>query len=313
ILFFAIYFLLRKQIHFFIILSVLALTIKEDVSLLLIMLTIYAIYNRMYITRSQKNVLYLLVGLYSAWLIISLTYIIPLFNYQGYIFSSRYVMDDGIASLVTHNYPLKIIYLLLLFIPLGFTPMAAPEFLFIFFPSFAEILFQSNVAYRITTQYSALLIPIIFTSAIMGTQKIIQFITENRPSVKRYILPGLVIFGLLSCALCTPAPISPYTLYYKFSPNSCQYIIDEHTGFLQEAISMIPENASISTQNNLASHLSKRKDVFLEYKPEVEYIFIDKKTSNVEWLGNSEIIFPIEKYSTLYDMDGIFLFKIRNQ
>ena len=240
ILFSALYFLITNRLYYFVILSIVALLIKEDVSLLLIMLTAYAVYTKRYETEAQKKLLCLLMVIYAGWLLLSLMVVIPYFNPHGYLFSSRYATDGGVLFYVTNNLALKIVYLILLSAPLGCTPLAAPEFLATALPSFAEILFQSNVAYRITTQYSALVIPVLFTSAIMGTGRIIRWLDMKRPSLKRLVLPVLLLLGLVSCIFCTPAPVSPFTLYYKFSPNSCQYTIDEHTRYLQDAIAMIP-------------------------------------------------------------------------
>jgi uncharacterized membrane protein len=221
-------------------------------------------------------------------------------------------MSEGsVSSLIFPNIQLKIVYLILLFGPLGFTPLAAPEFLITSGPSFAEILLQNHIAYRITTQYSALVIPILFTSAIIGTQKILSRLSPKNRNIKTLFIPGLVILSILSCILCTPAPISPYTMYHKFSPNPCQYIINNHTFILNEAISLIPNGVSVSTQNNLASHLSKRRDLFLDYQPSVTYILIDNKTSSVEWLGNFKIIFPYEKYELIFDKDDVQLYRLK--
>ena len=311
ILFCAIYYLIQYKIYHFILLSLFALLIKEDVSILLIMITIYSIIYKKYNTPNQKKLLVSLIFIYVIWLIASLTIIIPYFNPHGYLFTSRYLFDGGVSALVLNNFALKIIYLILLIVPLGFTPLVAPEFLIISFPSFAEILLQHSIAYRITTQYSALLIPILFTSAIMGTKKIIDKLTKHYTKFVKYIFPILMILGMVSCIFCTPAPISPFTLYYQFSPNNCEYIIDDHINILHEAIDMIPQNASVSTQNNLGGHLSKRTQLYLDYLSGVEYILIDYKTSNVEWLGNKEISFPLDFYDKIFQKDGVVLYKIR--
>ncbi len=312
ILFSAIYFLITNRLKYFIILSIIALFIKEDVSLILIMLTAYAIYSKHYTSNLQKNVLLLLIAMYTCWLIISLWVVIPFFNPHGYLFSSRYSIGSDITFYFTNNILLKIAYLILLFLPLCFTPFAAPEILITSFPSFAEILLQENIAYRITTHYSALVIPLLFTSAVCGTHRAIHFFSDKKSQFGKFILPFLLVCSFVSCIFCTPAPISPYTLYYKFSPNSCQYTFTDHSHHLQGILNNIPENASISTQNNLASHLAKRKELYLDYKPGVQYILIDKTNSNVEWLGNEEIQFPREKYTLKYNVENIYLYQLND-
>ena len=309
----AMYYLLTHRMGRFVALSIVALMIKEDVSLLLIMITGYAIYARCYETEVQKKALCILIAIYAIWLIASLAIVIPHFNPQGYLFTGRYIAEGGLSGMVNDNFPLKIVYLVLLFAPLGFTPLAAPEVLITAVPSLAEILFQSIVAYRITTQYSALLIPVLFTSAILGTSRVVARLTAVKPGISRWVVPGLLALGLLSSIFCTPAPVSPFTLYYKFSPNSCQYVIDEHTTYLEEAIRLIPADASVSAQNNLAGHLSQRNEIYLNYRPGVDNILVDTKNSNVDWLGNSEIIIPAHEYSTVYERDGISLYAKRNR
>ena len=120
-----------------------------------------------------------------------------------------------------------------------------------------------------------------------------------------------MMFGIVSCIFCTPSPISPFTLFYQFSASNCEYIIDDHINILHEAIDMIPQNASVSTQNNLGGHLSKRAELYLDYLSGVEYILIDYKTSNFKWLGNKEISFPIDFYDEIFQKDGVVLYKIR--
>jgi len=313
ILFLSLYYLITNQIRGFVITSLIALMIKEDVSLLLIALTAYAIYSHRYSSKQQKWVMYILIFIYISWLLISFQYIIPYFNPQGYAFSSRYDTTGGISDILTHNFLYKLVYIFLLLIPLGFTPIAAPDILLVLTPSLAEILLQSNVAYRITTQYSALLIPVLFVSAIIGTQRVSKKMSDIKPRFSRYILPGLLLLGILSFLLCTPAPVSPWTLYYKFSPNQCQYNIDEHAQLLKDVIDSIPPDASISTQNNLASHLSKRFNIYITYQQDVDYILMDEKTVDVEWIENHKIIFPINQYNQIFSHDGINLYKLKKQ
>lgn len=221
-------------------------------------------------------------------------------------------MSDGVAGLVTHNFSLKAAYLILLFGPLAFTPLAAPEFLLISMPSFAEILFQNDIAYRINVQYCALLIPVLFTSAILGTVRIRKTLAEKTPHLVKYLYPVLIIMGILYAIVWTPAPISPFTLFPTFS-HPCDYTIDGHTQTIQNAISIIPNNASVSTQNNLASHLSRRVNLFLTYQENVDYILQDQKTYHFYWFRNPELKVPPDGYDLVFDQDGVSLYTLKNK
>ncbi len=310
ILFSAIYYLLSGNIRGYIILSLMALLIKEDVVLLVFSLTAYGILYKKFTNNLERKYLFILIGVSIVWLLISLFVVIPFFNNEGYIFFSRYGSSNVISGIVEHNIFLKLIYVVILLAPLLFTPLAAPEFLLTLTPSFAEIFFQTGTAYRITAQYSTLLIPIIFTSAIMGTKRIM--ITLESPRIQKLILPGLLSFGIISFLLVTPVPISPITQYCKCSPNLCTYNINEHTNTIKEALTLIPQNASVSSQVNLASHLAKRNDLFLFFQPNVEYIILDTKTSNPEYRVNKTLEIPSEKYKQIYSTDGVEVYKKDN-
>lgn len=312
ILFSTILCLFTKRFNLFVILSLLAMLVKEDVSILLFTLTFYAIYFKSFEKKHEIRILYGLLIIYIGWLILSLLFIIPYFNVDGYFHSSRYELSYGIFCLLFHNFHLKVIYLVLLFLPLIFTPLAAPEFLIISFPSFAEILLQWPVAYRITTQYSALVIPVIFVSSMIGIKKI-QSRLSNIRSSNKVLYSIILISSLLSCLLCTPAPVSPFTLYYKFSPNNCNYVIDDHVQNIDQAIKMIPPDSSVSTQNNLAGHLSQRMDIFIKYRENSQYIFLDNKTKNMEWLNSPMGELPLEKYELIFHVDEIQLYKLKEK
>jgi uncharacterized membrane protein len=310
LIFLILFCLFTRRFHLFVILSLFAMLVKEDVSILLFTLTLYAIYFKIFNKKNETRILYGLLLIYVAWLILSLFFIIPYFNSIGYLHSSRYELNDGILCFLMHNFHLKIVYLVLLFLPLIFTPLAAPEFLIISFPSFAEILLQWPVAYRITTQYSALVIPIIFVASMMGIKNI-QNKFPHKIFTKKFFYSSILIFSLLSCLLGTPAPISPLTLYHKFSPNSCKYVIDDHIQNINQAIKMIPPDCSVSTQNNLAGHLSQRMNIFIDYRENAQYILIDNKTKDLEWLNPPMGEFPLEKYDLIFNVDEIQLYKFK--
>jgi uncharacterized membrane protein len=309
LLFCIIYFIITKQFYYFIGFSFIAMMIKEDVSILLFMLTSIAIIAKKYSNEREKLILYITLMIYVIWTLSSLFWIIPHFSLTGgYYHSARYDFSNGIIGLIANNFFLKLVYIFLLLLPLALIPLIAPEFLIVSIPSFAEILLQSNVAYRITTQYSTLVLPILFVSAIIGVRKIqTRYCISHNTNNPIYIL--ILICSVFSCIFCTPAPISPFTQYYHYSPNSCNYTIDQHVLYLDQAISVIPVDSSITAQNNLAGHLSRRMNIFTEYHPNVDYIMIDNRTQNLSWLNSPIGSFPEEKYDTVFDKDGIQLYK----
>jgi len=307
VLFSAIYYMFMRKTSLFIFFLFCALMIKEDVVLVVIMMTAYAVYYGYYNSPKERWIFLIFIVASILWLLISFTLIIPHFHPEGYIHSSRYEMSDGLAGLITHNFTLKVAYLILLFGPLVLTPLAAPEFLLISLPSFAEIVFQDDIAYRINIHYCALLIPILFTAAILGTVRIRKTLVEKTPHLVKYLYPLLVIMGILYAIVWTPAPISPFTLFPVFS-HPCDYTINDHTQIIQNAISIIPNNASVSTQNNLASHLSRRVNLFLTYQENVDYILVDQKTYHFYWFRNPELKVPPDGYDLIYDQDGVSLY-----
>ena len=314
LLFSAIYFLLTGRTNYFILLSLFSLLIREDMPLILFMLSLFALYTKRYQSSFEKYALYSTLIIYPLWMYLSIAVIIPLFNPDGYPFiGGRYSLASGITDIIFFNIELKVIYLLLIFLPLLLTPFLAPEFLILSGPIFAEILFQSMIAYRITAHYSAMFIPIIFTASVLGLHRIIMKYSDRIQNLKQIFLISLLIVGIISGLVCTPTSISPVSQYTKFSENKAIYALNEHTQLLEEALTLIPPDASIAAQNNLAGHLSKRMGLYLAYQPGVEYIFFDETTLHEKWLNYTDTFdsFPREEYDLIFSNDGIWLFKLR--
>jgi hypothetical protein len=85
------------------------------------------------------------------------------------------------------------------------------------------------------------------------------------------------------------SPISPFPKFFN-----AQYVpphLTEHGKILQEAITLVPDNASILTQNNIFPHVSSRLNAYAVYtqpsSPSLKqkiYAFTDNITSDVQYI-----------------------------
>ncbi|MDD5436424.1 MAG: DUF2079 domain-containing protein, partial [Candidatus Omnitrophica bacterium] len=185
-LFFALFYFEKENFKKFLLFLLLALTCKENVSMVVFMFGIYALVRRRpWIWVMVPS----LLGLF--WFFISVKMVIPYFArdaalYQeGFIFSAYYQhlgtsILEMLKTIILHPVtvlkfaltPGKVLYIFSLFIPTAFIGLASPAVLLMTLPIFMQNLLSSAFTHsQITYQYVALLIPFIFASAVFALKK----------------------------------------------------------------------------------------------------------------------------------------------
>jgi uncharacterized membrane protein len=159
--------------------------------------------------------------------------------------------------------------------------------------------------YSIVFWYQALLIPAIFVSCIFSVKKIVaqKGDTGRWTGTRVY---GVILFcSIISFLVFTPSPLSPVSIYRE------DYTITPHDKILDHVASIIPPTASVATQNDIGSHLAHRFELYFDYRPEVEYILIDRRTLPLWHSFEPNLLNYLDKYSRIYSKDSVELYKIR--
>lgn len=148
----------------------------------------------------------------------------------------------------------QLLYLLNIFLPLGFLSFLNPITLIFSFPDLLINLLSKNTQLqKIYYQYSSSIIPFLFISAIYGVNNL----KKRLPKISANIYISYVIFfAFLSAYLLGPLPGTSnpnINMFINQQPN--REIIDDY-------LSSIPAKFSIAATNNVGSHLSHRQKIF---------------------------------------------------
>lgn len=167
---------------------------------------------------------------------------------------------DKVLQLVLQESRLE--YLHQLFSPLGYLPVLTPWFLIFAGPDFAINLLSNNAQlHQIYYQYTATITPFLFLGAIYG----IRYIQLWKPSFLKkrpYMLPSAVITYVVIMSVHAAYQYGP--LPGSMAPNLDMITkpVSDKT-FIDSYISQIPQNYSIAASNNIGSHLSHRKHIYI--------------------------------------------------
>ncbi len=279
LLFWAYYFLtIRRNALLFLSLFLLLLC-KEDTVFLISGLGIFAFFFQ----RRIKLGASLFISGIAMW-ILATKIIIPYFNpLHQYDYMNRLpfgvTYKDNIKAVL--NNPLllsrlmldkaKIEYCIKLFGPLGFLPLLSPaHYILIAIPLLRNLIPGPEFSgwYKISSHYTAGIIPFIYISGIYGAGMVLGRIRYKKTSL---FISLFIIFSSLMFYGKTDA--------YKFA-RFFYTINNNQTLRKLSYLKMIPGNASVSANFNLVPHLSHRKYIF-EWNPQsitsytTEYIVLD--------------------------------------
>jgi len=184
------------------------------------------------------------------------------YEYLGGTFSqiARTVITNPLLVLKEIMTRSKMFYLFLLFLPLGFLPLARPKILLITFPIFMENLLSTfPPQYSIQFHYSAAIVPFLILATIYAIEDVRRRISRRR--LERTILAILLLF-VMACSIYSAVTFGaePAVLSRILLPTTTT--LYENTGEAKSAwnlIRMIPENASVSADIRLAPALSQRE------------------------------------------------------
>lgn len=207
----------------------------------------------------------------------------------------------------------KVFYLFSLLGPLLMLPIFCPEFLLAVPWLIAAPLSENAAYYSIYFQYSAFAIGQLFIAFIFSVKRLSLFGNDGRRNLK--LQRTVVAFALVITILFSVA-VSPIGLP-DLSSRSVE--ITPHSVLINDMLKLVPNNASIATENDIFPHVAQRENAYILTWPmpmEVEYILVDMKSSHFEFIAYS--VSPSEalpkvlasgRYGLLACADGILLFE----
>jgi uncharacterized membrane protein len=217
----------------------------------------------------------------------------------------------------------KVGYLLCLFTPYLMTAAQLPIYLLPTAPWFViSLLSNYPPYYRIGFQYSAYVIPFIYTGFITGTNQLLN--KRRNEDIQRTIKILAILSIITSLSI---SPLSPLTWGMHLSPAYEKPVATTRNQRLNQIIDMVPVNASILTQDNLFPHFSNRPDAYVMVPPtykdvktwkeainwitrlEPEYILIDLETDPHNTIRYAFTSIRQDNYQLLAFYDNIYLYK----
>lgn len=267
-LFFALYYFEKNNFKKFLVFIFLAISCKENVSMVVFMMGIYALLRR----KSKKWVMLPLILGFS-WFFLSIKVIIPYFAkdaklYQGgFMFNIFYShlgnsIGDMVKTIILHPIsvvkfvfsPVKVLYILCLFVTTAFLGLMSPLVLLMTVPIFAQNLLSSFKGHaQISFQYVALLIPFIFFAVIWSFSKLLKLVNSRKG---RVILVILFVVNAIVFSVYLGAPQMHLIKYIK------GYRINELSKEKNALLKIIPKDAAVISTFQFLPKLAHRYNLY---------------------------------------------------
>lgn len=205
-----------------------------------------------------------------------------------------------------------LLYLYKLFMPVGFISFASPLSLLFAAPDFFINLLSSNSQLRdLYYQYTSAITPFIFISAIYS----IRFLINKFSKIKiSFFTSYLIVFALVSAYFIGPMPFSKNPSVSVFTEQLKNK--DEISKFL----TCIPKEYSIAATNNLGSHLSRRKNIYIiplgMEKADIIAFLLNDKFAQPSLPAQKELAQSLKhdkRYILLYESGDFVVFKKLNK
>jgi len=162
---------------------------------------------------------------------------------------------DPVSTIKTLFQKDQLDYVRKIFIPTGYLSIFSPLALLFALPDLAiNLLSQNKQMHEIYYQYSAAITPFVFVSTIFGFKNI----KSAFPFLSYSSLATLVfVLSLISAYSYGPLPLAkkPQTVMFT-EPLGNREVIEE-------TLSGIPKEKSVSASNNLGAHLSQREKIYV--------------------------------------------------
>jgi uncharacterized membrane protein len=275
--------------------ALLAMSCKEDMPLLVVMLGVYGLVSSWRADPGPDRQAGLRwgaasVGVGAAWFLACIYLIVPAFSASGsYQLFQRYAEVGGglsglLSTLLTRpgailamlTEPARISYIAGLLAGTGFLSLLNPLSLLIAAPSLAiNILSNYPVMYSGVSHYSAPLVPWVMVSAVLGVAWV-----RGRAAKLGCRAASVVSVASLAWLL---AWVLGYHAAYGFTPLGGRFHLPQvtaHHRLAQHFLDQIPAGARLSTQPALFPHASHREFIYeFPTVADAEYVWLDVSSS----------------------------------
>ncbi|MFA6423020.1 MAG: DUF2079 domain-containing protein [Patescibacteria group bacterium] len=270
---FAFLFLYERKFIWYWLFVFLALISKEDAPILILFLGIFSV---IFTKEKKVGITTALLGL--LWYLAVTKFVIPAFNQSGKFDYFQYGVlgktpSEAIKTIITNpffvienlfSYITRMDTILKYFVSFGFLTLLAPEIvLFLGFPLLVEQLLNDSILrWGINFHYSIAIAPVLAIGAIIGILRLTNL--SNFISSKYKINFGnniaalfalIIVVSSISITVWQRSPI--LTIFKKNT-----YIIPSWARDINEAISIIPKDASVSAQHSIVPHLANRAMIY---------------------------------------------------
>lgn len=256
---FACYFALRRQAPFFLTFAILAMSAREDMFYLALLLGAYSLF------RWSRRMGIFLITSSLIYAVCAFSFIIP--NYakqtfgENYIYIARYQHFQSLKEAIGLTLARGPGYAAFLLAHTGFLSLLAPEILIWSTPFFLlNVLSNYPATYSGEQHYSAIFLPFLTLSAIFGMAKLKG---KAHPALSAWMIA-------VSLALHFLRGFTP--LAWNFPLPS----IPPHYRLLSHFTSLIPRNAPLATTVGLYPHLSNRLELYsMPSVGNADYVLLD--------------------------------------
>lgn len=274
------YFYLKQKYISYLILILLSLFVKEEVSFIMFFWGLYVLFVR-------KNIKFSFPAILSGalWYILCFRIIFPHFKTGGFGHWGQYGGEglggmmsfmffhpvNFISTLITPSYKIDTIFHS--FGAFGFLLFLTPQTLIIVIPSLLEKLLSSNIAGANGAHYSSAIAGV----TVVSTVESLLFVLKRKFFIKHKM--SRVFFGsyLLYIATCATL-IYGYWGYSPFFVENRIALPDAYVTMLNNVINSIPENASVSAQYQIVPHITKyykKVTTWPDKNFQADYVLVD--------------------------------------
>lgn len=266
----AYYFFLKKRYKYFILFALLAALCKEQIWLVVSLFGFLLFFwHKKWILGTGIFVFSIGMFYYLFWHAIpnalgaqhfALSYLSDFGDSPAQIIKSIFLSPDKIVEIILE--PSRMKYITQLFSPLGYVSFLFPFFLIFAGPDLLINLLSSNVQlHQIYYQYTATITPFIFLSAIYGAYVLRKLPTKQLNISASFLTFALIIYiltaSLKGAYLFSPLPGSKEPNLHMFTKQI------QNRAIIDEYLAQIPQEASVAASNDLGSHLSHRKNIYV--------------------------------------------------
>jgi uncharacterized membrane protein len=324
---FALWFLATRRYRLLAIMALLAMSCKEDIPSLVLMMGVYV-----WLVQRQRRWGVAIIVVSALWFALANFWFIPVTSPAGEnIHLTRYnrwgnSMGQVMGNLLLHPFATlgfmfsgdRLRYWLRATMPVAFTAFLDPLTLLMAVPIMAiNTLSSYPPNYQLDRfHYSATIVPFVTVASINGLARLIKFTKPKFKHVSPDFLRNalLVMVLLVTLAYQVQFGHTPIGRYFRWPT------ITEHHCKADRMLAQIPPQAAVAAQNSLIPHLSRRQWIFILPKlshqdKQADYIALDIHSSLYPYGFIEAYCDQISEflaspdYGLIFADDGLLLFK----